>query len=153
MHDASLTGHPLSSNDVSHLAKLIETNLFHFCSEPPHKACGYINSLGVLAGLGFCAAMACGVVFQYEPRLRLFFQTHPNAEMNKKQPESRKNFAATMALILNDAAYYFKCAAYPAFHESFVATANQVCRQMALTLGEEGEVIRGLFEALVAKNN
>jgi hypothetical protein len=151
MSELSLAAGPLSRNDVSHLAQLIEANLLYFNTKPSYKIRGYINSLGVLAGLGFSAAMACGVVLHYEPRFRQFFQMHPDAQGQKRQPEPLKNFASLMAIIINEGAYYLKCAGFPSFHEGFVITANDVCACMAENLDEQAETICGLFEKVVSK--
>ena len=75
-----LTTRPLSRNDVSRLAALIEATLLHFQSKPSPDEEIFINLLDELVKAGLYAAIAYGGYEKSNLTLRLF-------NISKKQPK------------------------------------------------------------------
>lgn len=145
MSHGILAARPLSRNDVSHLATLIEANLLQFESNPTLSRIRYLETLDLLIRLGFDAATAYGALDTYEIRLRCFFRFHPA----RKPSKLFKAFSTITADMINASAYYFGKVNLPVGHAQFKGLAKEVRDDMIINLGDKAQLIHRLFKPIV----
>lgn len=148
MANEILAAMPLSRNDVSSFANLINETLQAYCTDYSALEREYLIALRTVVGLGFTAALVCeSMTLNCEPHLIAFLKYRNY----KKQPETMTNFALAIAEIVNRAVYLFGIIRYPQYYNEFIASLRHIAHQMTLTLQEKAEEVQRLMKLILQK--
>ncbi len=138
-----LATRPLSRNDVSRLATLIEAILLQFQSKPSPDEETFINLLDELVRLGLYAAIAYGCYEKGNITLRLF-------NISKKQPKLRDLFAQSSAKLIKKGVWYAKIKGCAPFDEQFTKAARATYNLMVTHRKNDATTLLKLFAPMTA---
>jgi hypothetical protein len=150
MANESLAALPLSRNDVSSFANLINETLQTYCANYSPLEREYLLALRTVVGLSFTAALVCeSWISVCEPHLMAFLEHREY----KRQAGASAHLSLAVAELVNDAAYLFRIIRFPRYYDDFLKALKHIMRQMGLALREKSEEVDRLAKLILPLKN
>jgi hypothetical protein len=149
MDPQSVAALPLSSNDITHLAQIIEAILQYYCTNASPFEKDYVKEISTLMGLGFTAIMVDGDLLSiYQPH----FNTFLRYSHFKKHPSYLGVLSRAIAELTAGSAHLFRSLGYPAYHEHFMVAVKNTVNNIVVHLMGKAEESKRLTKILCQKH-